>query len=342
MSDWIAPLKGLLQAGEAAALVTVVAVEGSTPRDAGTKMIVTETSILGTIGGGQLEYASIQKARDQLSEGAAPNLETFPLGPQLGQCCGGSAKVLFEALDDEALAWLGEVEERVDRLEPAVLITRTEGQPQKQVLAGPSLRDSVFAAELGSERPVLIRDEAGGATWVAEWLHRPLQPLYLFGAGHVGRALVSALAPLPFQVTWIDSRPEAFPEVLPANAKAELCEPQRFAVERAPAGCFFLVMTHSHAVDFELCEAVLRREDMAYLGLIGSRTKRARFLSRLKARGLSDERLGRLGCPIGVPGISGKEPAVIGASVAVDLLQRSEALQQAARERTSWPSTAER
>ena len=340
MNDWIAELTGVLEAGGRTALVTVVATQGSTPRKAGTKMIVTETGIAGTIGGGQLEYVAIQKARDLLSSGGGPALETFPLGPQLGQCCGGSAQLLFEALDGAALAWLTRAAEPLEAAEPAVLLTGG-GDPGKQVLSGTELRESTLAGRLSAERSVLVHEEADGGFWVAEWLHRPAQPLFLFGAGHVGRALVTALAPLPFRVTWVDSRAEAFPPDLPANATAELCEPQRYAVERAPADCHFLVMTHSHAIDFEVCEAVLRRGDAAYLGLIGSRSKRARFLSRLTARGLPAE---RLECPIGVPGIGGNEPAVIAASVAADLLRRAEALQLAAREaaESAWSSTAAR
>ncbi len=340
MNDWIAELTRMLAAEERAALVTVVATQGSSPRKAGTKMIVTGTAIAGTIGGGQLEYVAIQKARDLLESGGGPALETFPLGPELGQCCGGSVQLLLEAFDSAALTWLARAAEPLEAGAPAVLLTGRDAAG-KQVLLGQDLREWTLTGRLSAERSVLVHEEEDGGFWVAEWLHRAAQPLFLFGAGHVGRALVTALAPLPFRVTWVDSRAEAFPPDLPANATAELCEPQRYAVERAPADGFFLVMTHSHAIDFEVCEAVLRRGDAAYLGLIGSRTKRARFLSRLTARGLPAE---RLECPIGVPGIGGNEPAVIAASVAADLLRRAEALQLAAREaaESAWSSTAAR
>ncbi len=148
--------------------------------------------------------------------------------------------------------------------------------------------------------------------------------LGLFGAGHVARALVLAAAPLPVEITWWDERPDAFPSHVPENVS---CHHGRFELtEELDA---ILVMTHSHSLDFEIVDAALRLPNIQFIGLIGSQTKRARFLSRLKAKGHDDEVLQRLHCPVGSFGLTSKEPAIIAASVAVQLLQWQEAVKSA-------------
>jgi xanthine dehydrogenase accessory factor len=150
----------------------------------------------------------------------------------------------------------------------------------------------------------------------------PSRPaLWLFGAGHVGHALVRVLADLPFEVTWIDPRPELFSGKVPDNVRP-LCvsEPLK-AVDSAPAGALFLVMTHDHALDFELCRKVLGRCEFGWLGLIGSKSKGARFRSRLARAGMTAEQIERLTCPIGIEGVSSKLPAAIAVAVAAQLLR---------------------
>ena len=255
MTDWLAALAAHRQAGTQAVLVTLLAVRGSTPREAGCKMVVTEDATDGTIGGGNLEYQSIAAARAMLAEAAAsPLVREFPLGPALGQCCGGHASVLFEAM-----------------------------------------------------RP---------ASW----------RIALFGAGHVGRALVAALAPLECRVTWIDPRAEAFPASPPATVLRRQVAAPADAVAALPAGTQVLVMTHDHALDFAIVAEALPRPDLPFVGLIGSETKRARFVSRLARRGLPQEAIRRLVCPIGVPGAGGKAPAEIAIAVAAQLLQTRDAM----------------
>jgi xanthine dehydrogenase accessory factor len=147
----------------------------------------------------------------------------------------------------------------------------------------------------------------------------------LFGAGHVGQALAASLGLLPCRVTWVDDRDGQFPATIPANVSVVTSAAPPLEVAQAPTGSFFLVMTHSHAIDQDICEEILRRDDFAYCGLIGSGTKRAMFERRLAQRGIPRERLSRLTCPIGIPGIRGKEPAVIAAAVVAQLLQVREA-----------------
>ena len=144
--------------------------------------------------------------------------------------------------------------------------------------------------------------------------------VYLFGAGHVGRALALALAPLPFQLRWIDSREAAFPERSPANATLVRTTDSPAELAAAPDGALVIVMTHSHPLDLAIVAEALRQDRFGYVGLIGSATKRARFLSQMRAAGLAEAALAKLVCPIGIAGIEGKEPPVIAASVAAQLL----------------------
>ncbi|MBK7063356.1 MAG: xanthine dehydrogenase accessory protein XdhC [Rubrivivax sp.] len=165
-----------------------------------------------------------------------------------------------------------------------------------------------------------------------DWpLPLPRFHLQLYGAGHVGRAIVHLLSDLPCRVQWIDERDDEFPQSASAPHIERLCvEPVEAEVALAPAGSCFLVLTHSHALDLAITEAILQRGDFAYLGLIGSATKRARFLHRFEARGIAPELLARITCPIGVPGIVGKEPEVIALGVVAQLLQVSSAAPDAA------------
>ena len=252
-------------AGEGAVLVAVETAAGSVPRGVGTVMLVFAGDSVGTIGGGALEYAAARRARAALAGGAdLPARETVPLGPAIGQCCGGSVGLRFIALDTQNLGL-------VDR----------------------------WRHDLAAEAI----------------------PLWLFGAGHVGQAIARAVAPLPFHLTWIDSRPCRFPDGLAPDVATVVARAPHLEVGRAPAAAMLLVLTHSHAQDFDIVDAALRRADLGFVGLIGSATKRARFIARLRARGRSDQAIRRLACPIGVAGVAGKEPEIIAASVATQLLQ---------------------
>jgi xanthine dehydrogenase accessory factor len=146
-------------------------------------------------------------------------------------------------------------------------------------------------------------------------------PVYLFGAGHVARALVRQLLPLGAAITWIDTRDDAFAGVDVDGLQTLVTDTPESEVADAPPGSYFVIMTHSHALDFALCEAVFKRRDFAYFGLIGSRSKRVSFTHRLLDRGLAHDRLDEMTCPIGIPGIVGKEPAAIALAVAAEIMQ---------------------
>jgi xanthine dehydrogenase accessory factor len=327
--SWLDRAMTLLGRGEACVLVTVVQTRGSTPRDAGVKMLVWKDGLCGTVGGGRLEFDGIVRSRAMLDSPAAAVIERFSLGPQLAQCCGGSVTLLFERLDAAALPWLTAWAEAERSREDMLLVTRLGDGAGKTFLRPTQLVTAdlpgVVAERLptfvaGVARCHLIESHDRGDAYVVEAIGDRSHPLYLFGAGHVGRAIVQAVAPLPFRITWIDSRPDAFPGGLPAAIATRAAEALSLLVDEASAGTFFLVMTHSHPLDLDICARVLQRDDFAFLGLIGSETKRARFAGRLRAIGIPPQALGRLTCPIGIPGIASKEPAAIAAAVAAQLL----------------------
>jgi xanthine dehydrogenase accessory protein XdhC len=156
-------------------------------------------------------------------------------------------------------------------------------------------------------------------------LLEPMRPLdfriVVFGAGHVGRALVAALSQLHSHIDWIDSRAEEFPGTVNENVAIDVTDTPECVVDQARSGTYFLVLTHSHDLDFSLTERILRRSDFSYLGLIGSRTKRNTFERRLEQRGVSEALRERITCPIGIRGITGKKPVEIAVAVAAQLLQ---------------------
>ncbi|HEX2255982.1 MAG TPA: xanthine dehydrogenase accessory protein XdhC [Afifellaceae bacterium] len=315
---WIQPLLDALHRGEPAVLVHVAAVHGSAPREAGARMLVMAARASGTIGGGELEHQAIRQARELLGAGAAA-LSDRALGPELGQCCGGAVTLAFEPFAPEDCGWL-------ERLAVAAAGARPLVRTIAFGRAGAFERDWQVVDEAPAEETV-IRRVAGGFL-IREWVNPAGEALFLFGAGHVGRAVVRAVEPLGFAVTWVDGRADAFPSDVPAGVRTSSLAMPELAVADAPPGAFYLVMTHSHPLDEEVCATVLGRGDFAFLGLIGSATKRARFLGRLRRRGIAAAALERLTCPIGLPDIKGKEPAVIAASVAADLLLRREARRQ--------------
>ncbi len=330
----LAPIvRAHLARAEPAMMVTLADARGSTPRERGTRMLVAEERIHGTIGGGRLEFDAVADARRRLQEGATPGLVEVPLGPALGPDCGGRVTLLIEPVTAATLGWLDPLEDGaagalVSRLDPTAdkLVLRDDGPAGER--APPELRAAAGeAVALGRARTV----ELGSAgRWLIEPLARRTPRVLLFGAGHVGHALAAALGPLPCRLRWIDDRADAFPAQPSEGAARVVARHPPDEVAGAPGGAYYLVMTHSHPLDLAVCEAVLRRGDFAYLGLIGSATKRSRFTRRLLARGLDPAGVGRLVCPIGIPGIADKRPAVIAAAVAAQLLIAFEEAAEAA------------
>lgn len=317
---WTAPALGLLADGQPTAMVTIAAAAGSTPREAGARMIIGSSEAFGTIGGGNLELVAVDQARKLLAR-ANPGVmqQDYPLGPLLAQCCGGRVRLLVERLDPPARGWLG----AADAAERAGRRYTLEGD-----VSARSIRRACLSGWLeGEAAGVALLDATGRpagqkAPWsrIVERIAPVATTLCLFGAGHVGRALAPIVAALPFRLLWADTRPEM------AAAGPEIVADPLNLVSQAAPDSFFLVMTHAHELDYALVRAILARGDAAFCGVIGSATKRARFVSRLTKEGVDAS---TMVCPIGVATIESKDPACIAVAVAADLLMRLERLGRA-------------
>ena len=264
MSLSVADARAFLTAHSAAIVAELTAVRGSSPREAGAFMLIAADALTGTIGGGALEYMVIDRARLVLRDGLPDATMDIPLGPEIGQCCGGRVEVSMRPADADVL---------VGRLE---------------------------------------RAEAA----------RP--HVYLFGAGHVGQALARALAPLPLKVHVIDTRPDELAG-LPENVEGKALAMPEAAVRSAPDGSSYVILTHDHALDFLIGAEALKRHDAPYVGMVGSKTKRAKFRSwYLSEAGGNAEAFERLVLPIGgkafPDGLGDKRPEVIAALAAAEIL----------------------
>jgi xanthine dehydrogenase accessory factor len=263
MSNAGRPLARFLAASPALALVEVREALGSTPRETDAWMLVSPVGIFGTIGGGQLEFMAIDRARTMIAGGIGTGTLDIPLGPEIGQCCGGRVKVEIVLVGDAMRVALAE---RFDREQAA----------------------------------------------------RP--HVYLFGGGHVGRALAEALALLPLAVTVVETRAEALDD-FPAAVVTRLTPVPEEEVRAAPPGSAFVVLTHDHALDFLIVAEALARRDAAYVGMIGSHTKKATFKNwYLKTAGGTEVDYSRLVTPIGGAALRDKRPAVIAALAAAEIV----------------------
>ena len=281
------------------ARVVIAGVEGSSPREVGASMLVWKDGQSGTIGGGALEFEAAAKAQEALASDVpqAPRVERVSLGPSLGQCCGGAVVLWTEVFEAVPEAVAGVVARGVGEMPLAV--------------------SRVLAAARGQG----VRPSPG---LVAGWLVEPVteaeRQVWVWGAGHVGRALVSVLAPLPgIAVTWVDVGPERFPDAVPEEVTVVPARDPALVADHAPVGAEHLVLTYSHALDLELCHRLLNR-GFRSCGLIGSATKWGRFRARLKALGHEAQDVARIRCPIGDPAL-GKHPQAIAVGVVAEMLR---------------------
>ncbi|PWJ90684.1 molybdenum cofactor sulfurylase [Mesorhizobium loti] len=269
MNSKVQSLRDFLAGQGRIALVEVAGTKGSTPREKGAFMLVSQTAIFGTIGGGQLEYMAIDKARQMVGKEARIEVDEIcatldvPLGPEIGQCCGGRVEVLIRLVDAALVAEL------------------------------------VVAAE-------------------AEEAHLP--HVYIFGGGHVGQALASTIALLPVHGVVIETRAEAL-EGMPETVETRLTPMPEAEVRKAPPGTAFAILTHDHALDFLIVAEALKRDDAAYIGMIGSKTKKATFKNWfLKSADGSEPEFARLVSPIGGDAVKDKRPPVIAALAAAEIM----------------------
>jgi xanthine dehydrogenase accessory factor len=258
-----AKVQHLLASAPHVALVEICEALGSTPREASAWMLVSPKATFGTIGGGQLEFMAIDHARRMIAQGISGDRLDVPLGPEIGQCCGGRVKVDIVLVDEVLRQTIPRRIDSEDAMRPHVL---------------------------------------------------------LFGGGHVGQALAAALALLPLHVTVVETRAEAL-EGMPPEVETRLTAVPEDAVRQARPNSAFVVLTHDHALDFLIVAEALRRTDAAYVGMIGSRTKKGTFRNwYLKQAGGTQDTFARLVSPIGGDAVKDKRPTVIAALAAAEIL----------------------
>ena len=304
-NSWLAKALAILNDGQEVVLVTVTATKGSSPRNQGSRMLVTKAGIWQTIGGGALEFDVMARARKMLASDDDHWLRqhiTIILGPDMGQCCGGQMSLLLEKFTLKQATILAALHHE-DHDNQMLVHPFESGVPLRLQSAQASFDNAVFAA------PVMRRQI----------------PLFIYGAGHVSRALIPRLDGLGFDIFLVDIDAARFAaELGPADGLGDNVQkllakaPEEIAL-RAPKGAVHLVMTHSHSLDEAICLQLLMRGDFAYLGLIGSKSKRARFAKRLTAAGVSPAMLDLLICPIGINEIKGKSPARVALSITAHL-----------------------
>lgn len=265
--NWVDAIAELQQRGEAYVLITLMGSRGSTPRDSGTKMVLAAAGSFGTIGGGHLEHKAMAIAAQMLAgDSEQQRVEHFPLGPALGQCCGGSTTVLFESFPANAFN------------------------------------------------------------------------IMLFGAGHVGQALAGILSQLPCRLTWADSRDGQHPRQLASNVTTVVSDSITDEITDMPASSYYLIMTHNHQLDFDILEAILKRGDAHYVGLIGSATKWRRFQMRFEHKGYRPDFYQQVHCPVGLAAVPGKRPIEVAVSIAGEVIavQHSRQPNKAVQQGVSW------
>ena len=331
---WLHEMLALTQRGESVVIVTVIETSGSAPREIGARIAVSKNSSVDSIGGGNLEHEAIQKARDMLNQpGESIRRDEFVgLGITMSQCCGGAVRLLFEKFSGNVATRLrSELEHRGDR-QMHILVSPVASQAATMVLNTkhdwrelPEFLSSVAESMIKTAEPSSRLVSDGEEEWFLTRLEEKPSKIVLFGAGHVGKALVKLLQDLPFLVEWVDERADLFPQEVPDNVVVRNLEDPLEALDNPQSGAFYVVMTHSHGLDYELCLKILQRREFGWLGLIGSGTKRKRFEKRFIEDGVDSFTLQRLHCPIGLDSIKGKLPAVIAISTAAQLLEAHQA-----------------
>ena len=245
---WVSDAHRLYQEKQSFVIVTIIDLHGSSPRNVGSKMIVSNKDQFGSIGGGNLELKATELALEMLQQKSKQNVKTYNLSASLGQCCGGNVTLLLENYSFNQVT------------------------------------------------------------------------IVLFGAGHVGSALLGILQQLPYRLVVVESRKE-FYEKVPENARLYSDSPQE-EVADFPSQSYYIIMTHSHSLDLAICEEILKREDFSYLGIIGSKKKAARFKNQLEKKNYSKALLDRIYCPIGLSLKNNKLPVEIAVAVAGQLLEK--------------------
>ena len=304
--DWIGTTQRLITEHGRAVLIMVTADKGSTPRDSGTWMLVSDDKQSGTLGGGELERLAEEAARAMLAGHGTWQRSSLhcALGPDLRQCCGGHVTLMLEPLDMSATDWLAQAAEsaRVADNQYSVLFQSNEPAATPRIITNDGALSGITGVHLQPLTDTRLS-------------------LFLFGAGHVGQAVATLSTQLPLRLTVIDGRANQRALIPNAdNIEVMGMDSAEEAAARVSSGSAALVMTHSHELDYTLCHALLTQNSAVFVGLIGSRSKANRFRSRLRKDNVPEKSLARLTSPIGSSGPKGKEPGVIALAALSEVL----------------------
>ena len=291
---WTDELIKIIQKNNFVCRAMIVRSDGSTPREEGASMIILKNEIKGTIGGGNLEFEVINSARKKIKTTSTflREKKNFPLGPNLGQCCGGYVEVLLEYYNKECIPLL-----------------KSLAKSNKKFILHP-LEKHKF--------PLGTNEKSHKSFFFSNHFKR-YQPVFIYGAGHVGRALINVTNDLQIDRYWVDISKDRFPKNLPKNLNKLIANDLKIIAHNALPNSIHIVMTFSHHMDEEIVEIILQKNNFFKLGLIGSKTKKIRIFNRLKKRGLSDILLDKVTCPVGIPEVFGKKPPQVALSIASQL-----------------------
>lgn len=288
------------------ARVLILKTFGSAPRDEGTTMLIWDSGQFGTIGGGELEYQVTRLAKKIIIDNKGSRIKKFSLGPDMGQCCGGAVELLIEILDETKVKFIS-----VDDGFFARPVFKDEKSLNVQALIKSYRNKSV---------PIKTSFKDG---WLFEPVTKEKELIWIYGAGHVGTAIANILSKLSqFSVTCIDTSQDRYPDNFPKTVEKLITKNPAQIVQYAPSETHHLILTYSHALDLEICHQLLQH-NFATAGLIGSKTKWARFKKRLNELNYTFEQINRIICPIGEPSF-GKSPYEIAIGVASMLLEKKE------------------
>ncbi|MCR9260688.1 MAG: xanthine dehydrogenase accessory protein XdhC [Pseudomonadaceae bacterium] len=318
MTRWLTQLsevQATLAPEQQAVMVTVARVRGSAPREVGARMWVTDSTTTGTVGGGELEYQCQAISRRILTDKSAESasLRNFPLGSNCGQCCGGVVDILFEKFSTIPATWQLHATETLAKGDSGFLTTQLSASDDKL---------STGHKEFTTLDPGTCKNA------LVESIQPAVAAIAVFGAGHVGTALVNILSHTQYDVVCIDNRPEQLPLEATSNIQPVYQKQPATYVSSLAANTASVVMTHSHALDFDICAAMLKRDDLSFCGLIGSQSKRKRFDRLFRQAGLTDEQISRLICPVGDTDLTSKRPGEIAITIAAQILRHLEAVSQ--------------
>ena len=348
MNSWLKPVKTAITLNNGFVLLTIISTKGSTPCSNGDKIVFSGgESVFGSIGGGNLEFKALSFAEELLSLNSnSIYLKKYPLGASLGQCCGGYVKVMFESFiqSDSINSWIEIVSNLLHDKEDFVVASivdnnaEIEYSSKKFVYLNGNSRPSLDDEELSSlinksakdlllfsDSPTIVqfKNKSGSVTEICfeKVLTSEVQPVVVFGAGHISRALMPILVNLPIKIYWVDDRAEQFDKYQGDTSQIDvICDDFVQSIPDLPDSSYCLVITYSHQIDFEICEKMITQNNFSYLGMIGSEIKGKKFRDRFHQKNYSEEVINKFICPIGDKQKFLKSPTAIAVTIAMDLI----------------------